>query len=70
MKAEDIMIQTDMDGTGGLVVLRDGKDPDFIKRTTKNTIRTSGPWAEVLKIMRDEIIALKGKPLAKKKGGK
>jgi hypothetical protein len=65
---EDVMIQTDLDGTGGLLVIRDGDDPGFIKRTRQNTARIAGAQARVLKIFRDEILALKGAPLAKSKG--
>jgi hypothetical protein len=70
MTAKDIMIQEDLDGTGGLIVLREGNDPNFVKRTRDNSIRTSAAWARVLKVLRDEIIALQGAPLAKTKGGK
>ena len=68
MTAKDIMIQTDVDGTGGLIVLRNGDDPEFIKRTVKNSVKCSGPMAQVLKVLRDDIIALQS-PVAKKKGG-
>ena len=66
MTSKDIMIQADE--AGGIIVLRDGDDSDFLKRTTKNSVRCSGVMAAALKVMRDDIIAL-GKPLAKKKGG-
>ena len=63
------MIQEDIDGTGGLIVLRDGNDPDFIKRTRDNTIRTSKAWATLIKVIRDELIA-QGGGLAKPNGRK
>ena len=58
MTSKDIMIQTDVDGTGGLIVLRDGNDPAFIKRSQKNSQKVSGPWAKILTVMRDSLIDL------------
>jgi len=69
MTARDIMIQTDVDGTGGLIVLRDGNDPSFIKRSQKNSVKCTSVMAQVMKILRDEIIAMQAAPVAKKKGG-
>jgi hypothetical protein len=76
MTAKDIMIQTDVDGTGGLIVLREGDDPAFIKRSIKNSQKVSGPWAKILTVMRDSLIDLEARvarveagPVAKKKGG-
>ena len=66
--AKDIMIQTDVDGTGGLIVLRDGNDPAFIKRSQKNSVKCSSVMAKVMAVLRDDIIALQS-PVAKKKGG-
>jgi hypothetical protein len=65
MTSKDIMIQSDVDGSGGILILRDGDDEAFIKRTTKNSVKCSGVMAAALKIMRDDIVALQGKPLAK-----
>ena len=64
MTSKDIMIQADDDLGGGIIILRDGDDEAFIKRTVKNSVKCSGVMAKVLKIMRDDIIALQ--PLAKK----
>jgi hypothetical protein len=64
VKVEDIMLQSDENG--GLIVIREGKDEHFIKRTQRNSQRVSSVWARTLECFRDEIIELKG--LAKKKG--
>ena len=58
MTSKDIMIQSDEDGTGGIIILRSGDDRDFIKRTTKNSVRCSGIMASAQKVFRDDIIAL------------
>ena len=71
MRVDDILIQSD--DAGGIIVLREGNDPDFIKHTQKNSVRCSAVMAKVMKAFRDDIIdlqtlaALQGKPLAKKK---
>lgn len=66
MTSKDIMIQADDDMGGGLLILREGDDEHFIRRTNKNSVKMSGVMAKALKIMRDDIIALQ--PLAKKGG--
>ena len=70
MRVDDILIQSD--DAGGIIVLREGNDPDFIKHTQKNSVRCSAVMAKVMKAFRDDIIdlqtlAAQGKPLAKKK---
>ena len=72
MRVDDILIQSD--DAGGIIVLREGNDPDFIKHTQKNSVRCSAVMAKKDRIIIDEIIALKeavanlqSKPLAKKK---
>ena len=70
MRVDDILIQSD--DAGGIIVLREGNDPAFIKHTQKNSVRCSAVMAKVMKAFRDDIIdlqtlAAQGKPLAKKK---
>ena len=71
MRVDDILIQSD--DAGGIIVLREGNDPDFIKHTQKNSVRCSAVMAKVMQAFRDDIIdlqtlaALQSKPLAKKK---
>ena len=65
MRVEDILIQSD--DAGGIIVIREGNDPDFIKHTQKNSVRCSAVMARVIQAFRDDIMELQGKPLAKKK---
>jgi hypothetical protein len=65
MRVDDILIQSD--DAGGIIVLREGNDPDFIKHTQKNSVRCSAVMAKVMQAFRDDILELQGKPLAKKK---
>lgn len=62
MTSKDIIIQPDVDGTGGLVFLHPGNKKEVVMRNHKNTLKVSRVLAEALQIMRDDIIALqKGK---------
>jgi len=67
------MIQSDVDGSGGIIILSDpkrSKGDAFIKRTLDNSVKCGRIMAEALKIMRDDIIALQDAPLVKKNGRK
>ncbi len=62
MTSKDIIIQPDVDGTGGMIFLHPGSKKDVVMRNHKNTLKVSRVLAEVLQIMRDDILALqKGK---------
>jgi hypothetical protein len=66
VKVKDILIQSD--DAGGILVIREGNDPAFLKRTLKNSVRCNSVMARILQAFRDDIMELQGKPLAKKKG--
>ena len=61
MTSKDIVIQTDVDGTGGLVFLHPGDKKNVVMRSHKNTLKVSRVMAETLQIMRDDILALQKK---------
>lgn len=62
MTSKDIIIQPDVDGTGGMIFIHPGNREDVVMRNHKNTLKVSRVLAEVLQIMRDDILALqKGK---------
>lgn len=63
MTVEDVLIMYDRDG-GSLYI----KDGDSVDR--KNSVRVSSVQARIMKAFQDDIIALKGNGLAKKKAGK
>ena len=65
---EDVIIEPDLGGgAGGRLVIRDGGK--LLKVTRENSVRMATAQAVALGIFRDEILALKGALLAKKKGG-
>ena len=66
---EDVMIEPDLGGSGGRIVIRNGTG-DFVKVTRENSFRCSTAEATAFQIVRDELAAIKVALLAMKKGGK